>query len=698
MDNLTNFKYLDKSTLIDLFGVESYAEASKNNGITKRASMNLGTLQKRYDADAMQTLCALVSQYLPEPNTSARLSQEDKNATYATDLSINLEAAARETIARKDLYRFLPSDLTRVIDKLKAPYAALEARMNEMTNSNSIEYFACKWKKDRYQQAMESLVFNTLTGAYKYMQDVNMGKISTEGVGMYSQAVFYPVFETAVQYANVAGTIYNKVCKVKQLLNEVTSIPVHTKKIYAVFFDPETGEEKDRVARELLYSKFDASSITPYAYQDFDRDVTITSADFNKIINLKKDKLTGATDPVLGPLEEVRSDFRVVDMVATVNGAQLSMNELYDHHAGLALADAMNEVDRKGKVFNLALDKANPDNISFLSFSFNNVEKNLSVIYTQTDTNVTLDKLTIRFHLHDPNMVNRPNMRMDQHEEQHFINAGSRVRYDISINNNEFAIINSRQTGDYLNTIVNLTAEYGAHQKEALFFKEFMYMYDDLKQHQSTDADVSSLDLFTERHANMNIANTNRKLEYINLVLAPQFDNAIQGLSIAANSEVEPQVNFFCHKATLPVINQALKLITGEVNQDTNGKFLGVNQDYSTHILTVGSDASSSVHSIVVASNKNDIKHKSFDENGDKIEVGLIEYPLYGLPYFKEANLETVLFTETATRITNSADVRSVVNPLIPSMIMETNIGFAKLRPAAAKIVISGYHTAPSVL
>ena len=691
MDN----KFLDKKTISEIFGVESYAEASKNNGITKRDSMSMRSLIKTYDRDSMNKLEALVSQYLPEYPTSARMSTEDKNATYATDLSTNLEAAAKEIIAKKDLYRFLPADLTRVIDKIKAPWAALESRMKEMVDTSTPEYFACKWKKDRYQQAMETMIFNVLTGTHEQMVAENMG-VATEGVGIYSQAVFYPVFETAVQYANVAGTIYNKVCKVKQLLNEVTSIPVHTRKIYAIFYDPVTGEEKDRVARELLYSRFDASEITPYAYKDFDLDVTITSADFNKIINLKKDKLTGATDPILGPLEEVRSDFRVIDLVATVNGTQLSMNELYDHHAGLALADAMNEVDRKGKVFNLALDKANPSNISFLSFNFNNVERNLSVIYTQTDTNVTLDKLTIRFHKHDPNMVNRPNMKMDQHEEQHFINAGSPVRYDISINNNEFKIINSRQTGDYLNTIVNLTAEYAAHQKEALFFKEYMEMYDDLKTRQS-DAELSKLDLFTERYADLNITNTNRKLEYINLVLAPQFDNAIQGLAIKANSEIKPQVNFFCHSATLPVINHALKVITGEVNQDTNGKFLGVNQDYSTHILTVGSDATTSVHSIVVASNKDDLKHKSVDENGDPIEVPLIEFPLYGIPYYQEANLETVLFTETATRITNSADVRSTLNPLIPAMIMEANIGFAKLRPAAAKIVISGYHTAPSV-
>ena len=692
MDNITNFKYLDKATISDIFGTESYAEASKNNAVTKKSSMSLGTLKKQYDAESMDKLRLLVNQFLPEAPTYSTMSNEDKQFSYNSAASENIEGAAKEIVAKKEYYRFLPTDLTRVLDKLKAPMAALESKMSEINDKGSMDHFACQWKRDRYKQAMESIVFNVLSGTYKQMQMENLG---LEGVGTYSQAVFYPVFETAVQYANVAGTIYNKVCKVKQLLNEVTSIPVHTRKIYATFIDPDTGKEISRIPREKLYAKFDVSAFAPEAYQVLDRDVTIKKADFNKIIEMKNTVLTGMTDPILGPLEEVRADFRVLDVKFA--GVATPMAELYDHHAGLALADAVNEIDRKGKVFPIVRDASKPNDINYLGFLFNNVERTLQIVSTVSGTTVAeIEEITIKFHLHDPNMVNKSTMQMQTHEEQHFINAGSRVRYDISINNNEFAIINSRQTGDYLNTIVNLTAEYGAHQKENMFFTEFMSMYDDLKTRQA-DTELSELDLFNERYADMNIANTNRKVEQINLVLGPQFDNLIQGLSIAANSQVKPQVNFFCHSATLPVINQALKLITGEVNQDTNGKFLGVNQDAMTHILTVGSDATAPVHSIVVATNKNDIKHKSTDVNGRAIPVGRIEYPLYGLPYFQEANLETVLFTETATRITNNADYRSPNNPLIPAMIMESNIGFAKLRPAAAKITISGYHTAPSV-
>jgi hypothetical protein len=692
MENID--KYLDTAALSDIFGTESYAEASRNNAVTKRTSLDMNSLKKQYDAASMDKLKVLVLQFLPEYPTYSTMSTEEKNNAYRTDMSIKMEAAASEIVSNKAYYRYLPTDLTRVLDKLKAPMAALESQMAGL-NKGSDDYFACKWKRDRYKNAMESIVFNTLTGAHKQMQLESMGM---EGVGMYSQAVFYPVFETAIQYANVAGTIYNKVCKVKQLLNEVTSIPIHTKKIYAVFTDPTTKKET-KIAREKLYSKFDVSEFAPTAYTStmFDREVTITKADFNKVIRLREDPLTGTTDPILGPLEEVRSDFRVLNMEVTLaSGGTKTINELYDFRAGLALADAMNEIDRKGKVFTLALDKTNTAALNYLAFYFDNIERTLSIVSTPSNGARDIESLTIRFHLHDPNMVNRPNMQMMAYEEQHFINAGTPVRYDIPINNNEFAIINSRQTGDYLNQIVNLTAEFGAHQKENLFFNEYMAMYDDLKSRQD-DAELSELDLFNERSANMNILNTNRKVEQINLVLGPQFDNLIQGLSITANSAVKPQVNFFCHSATLPVINQALKLITGEVNQDTNGKFLGVNQEYTTHILTVGSDATAPVHSIVVATNKNDLKHKSTDAAGNAIPVDQIEYSLYGIPYFQEANLETVLFTETATRITNTADVRSNANPLIPAMIMESNIGFAKLRPAAAKITISGYHTAPSV-
>ena len=686
-------QYFDTSTLIDMFGVESYAEASKNSAVSKKSSMTLGTLRRSYDADSMNKLKLLINQFLPEEPKSHTMSQEDKMNAYNTEASINLEAAAREVITDKALYKFLPTELTRVIDKLKAPMTALESKMSSIADPASDEYFACKWKRDRYRNAMESIIFNNLSGAYKQMQAEQLG---VEGVGTPYQAVFYPVFETAVQYANVAGTIYNKVCKVKQLLNEITSIPVHTKRIFAVFFDKDTRQEIRRVPREKLYSRFDVSKFAPEAYEDFDLDVKITKAQFNKVIKLRETQIPSlGNKPILGALEEVRSDFRVMDLVIGTTTPK-NIAELYDYRSGLAMADAVNEVDRKGKIIPFAVDPAKPDDLNYIGFVFNNVERTLSIVCTTSGAAEEVEEMTIRFHRFNANMINKPTMEMTAYEEQHFINAGTPVEYHIPINNNAFSYINSRQAGDYLNQIVNLTAEYASHQKESLFFKEFVSMYDDLKGRQA-DEELSALDLFAERYADMNILNTNRKVEYINLVLAPQFDNLIQGLSIKANSGIDPQVNFFCHKATLPVINPALKVITGEVNQDTNGKFLGVKQEAETRIITMGSDATSAVHSIVVATNKEDIKHKSTDANGKNIPVGNIQFPLYGIPYFQEANLETVLFTETATRITNTADVRSLNNITVPAMIMESNIGFAKLRPAAAKIVISGYHTAPSV-
>ena len=194
--------------------------------------------------------------------------------------------------------------------------------------------------------------------------------------------------------------------------------------------------------------------------------------------------------------------------------------------------------------------------------------------------------------------------------------------------------------------------------------------------------------LYAEYTTDMDIPNQVNKKEALNLYLGTAMRVLKDKLNAQGNTSTDVQMNIFTHTLHLPVIDPVLQIITGSVDEDTNGKFLGVAQDARTYVLTLGTSTSTPVQSVVVGTDKWDLMTQ-VEEDTVAEDIG---YQFNILPVFKESNVETNLFVETPTRVISDNAVRSNRHPFVPAMFMEYSSKLETLRPTAADLTIKGFY------
>lgn len=693
-----NAEYIDNQFLANAVGIESYAESVKTGAAKPAASpvRAIGKLKKQFATETIERIAQTLNRkYRVGYSQSKGFGMEAKDRAYEIDTQDAITRMATESITNEAEYKLLPNEVRERLKPLKMEYDKLQKKLAGM-ESDDANRFATKWALGQHKAAMESILFNMISGVEQMMRDgsVDSNGVGTEDVGRYQFAVYYPVYETTTQWINCASTVYPKLVKVKDFANLVTSIPVHFMKVEAEFRD-EAGKIIDRMPREALYSKFIPKNAN--AYQSNTKVLVLKKNDFNKQIDLHADTVEGMTAPFLGPLEYVRSDF-YVSRIKFTDGTETG--KLYDFRSGTALTETMHEIDRKGKVFEIVPEGAGKGEFYSLALYFDGIRHIIKAFYQKQGGSLQeIDEIEFTFKGNDVNLQYKSNISFNIFDEQTFLDAGAEITYQIPVNVDEYAFIDGRKDGNYLTQQMNATAEYEAHQKESIFFAGANEMIAEIRKEYEIERELDPEDYLREGKGNVLYAyqeydlqtrDAIRKEENLNFALAPTFDSLRAKLDYAANSKMHTQLNMLCSSLSLGVLQSAHKMIVGSVDEATNGKFLGVAQTARTYVMTVGSLASGeAVNAVVVGSDKADIKPVGYDM-GAPIPTQDIEYKFVAFPTFFDGNMETFFFNQTATRITNTGDIRLNINPLLPGMMLKTSGKFQVIRKAAAEVVIKG--------
>jgi len=700
IDSYSGHAYFTDDLFEKVAGMESYDIGGM---MSSGSPQNVNDILKRYSGETLRVLCALKENYTKNVTPRAsRLSKEEVKIETETNINENFHRAAFEHATNERKFAALPVELKNVLMPLRTAYVnAANKESSFAANGTEIkaDQFANKFVKDRARIAMEEIIFQAFTKVYDLQRDsyiTNDGSVmfGNESAPTYAQTtILYPVFESYTQYANAAGTIYNKLVKTKLLLNDSVSIPIHTQYVEYVYRDPTTGLEIGQpIKREDLFAEVDPTQDFPYAYQELVRVLTLVPAEYGLPIDLHKTALTTGGVPFLLPLEAVRPDIALINL--KING--VDMNQIYDYEAGRVLSDFLSEIDYKGKICTIHYD---PDRTKFINIGvrFDHVNSVIMFFFNASPAagSVTVDEVQFEFKLLDINFIHRPSMEVRIQQQRTFINSGYPIKEQININADQLAWIDAREKGSYLNKTINAVTEHVAHHKERIFFNGFYGLLAQIRALTQTVTPNSSASrdiLYTRQLTDLRLLDTVNKVEFLGLSLAPVFDIMSTQLASRANSSKISQINFATSALSLVVIKPALKAIIGDVNEDTNGKFLGVTPEERTYVVTAGSDVVGSTQSIIVGSDKVNFRPNALNALGDVIPVQEVRYDYFGIPYFADPNLETIIFVETPTKITNSDGYRSARNPFIPSMSMETSCKMQTLRQAGAELTVTGYH------
>lgn len=672
--------YVDAAQVMEAVGFESMAQNSAVGGTNDAITASLGEFERASNAKCL----SILQQHNKPVLDSAYADEEMKKKDYWLNMSATCSRVAKDYVKYQAKFNSLPTDVQRSLKPLAKHKVALESSLAKMSGEkNSKRYFATKFKLDQCTNAMESVLFSHLANL-QTRRIANGGFTNFAGLESYSyqNAIFYPKLEAMTQWVNTAACIYPKVTKIKQLINEISSVPVHTQEIYVVFKDQDNREVR-RVLRQELYNTMTADDY-PEAYQTFTRKLTLNKKDFGKDLMLKTTILDGMTEPFCGPNEILRSDIYVADIILE-DGTHLG--KIFDPKAGLMEGETFNEMDWKGKMVKIVPDFKHPEKYYYVSGMFDGSFHQL--VFTQSsksDSSMSdIASIVLEFKIHDIYMEQKANTEFQIVERRGFVQAGAVGRLDIPLIQSELDIIDQRTQGNFLNKITNLASEYITHAKDKRWYEGYMAMRGRVIEAYNNKDQFA---LYGIQEVDMNIPGQVNKEEAFNVYLGAAFDVLKEKLNVTANSQTDVQLNLFTHSLHLPVIKKLLTHVSGEVTEETNGKFLGVAQDNRVHVISVGSDEDP-VNSIVVGSDKSDLMVK-VDRS---VAPQDIEYPYWVVPTYKETNIETTLFVETPTRVLADNAFRSNNTPYTPAMFMEYTGDFKVLRGSAADVKVKGYHT-----
>ena len=678
-----NKNFVDFNTIQESLGLESMQAVAQADsgiyGIESAIKRTLGDFAKDSDARCY----AIMGKYIKPVMESAWGDVEMKKKDFWTNASLGLERAAKEFVSSPSKFQLLPKDVQKMLKPMHTQKIALETAMAKI-GKGSKEYVKLDMKHKAAKYSMESMLFNHFSNLQTKRVIGNMigGNIAGLESYSYQNAIYYPKLEAMTQWVNVTAAIYPKLIKIKQLLNEITSIPVHTQEVWIEFQD-DAGNIVRRVRREDLYSKMVPVDV-PEAYDAFDRELVLKKADFGKDIFLRTTILDGETQPFITVNELVRSDISVTDVILE-DGT--SLGPVFDPKAGLMQNEMINEMDWKGKVVKIVPNKREPEKYYKVAAEFDGSDQMLSFAqsFKSNADMKDIKEVKFLFKIRDNFMTQKAKTDFKVVERRGFVNAGPIARIDIPLVQTELDALDGRLQGNFLNKITNLASEYITHDKDNKFWTGYMAMKKQIIKDYEQDPNKV---LYASFETDMDILKQVNKVEALNLHLGTAMRVLKDKLNAQGNTATDVQLNIFTHTLHLPVIDPVLQIITGTVDEDANGKFLGVAQDARTYVLTLGTETSTPVQSVVVGTDKWDLMVKPVP--GQAVED--IPYNFHILPVFKESNVETNLFVETPTRVVSDNAVRSNRHPFVPSMFMEYSSKLETLRATAADLTIKGFY------
>lgn len=679
-------------------------------GQSFQAAMN--QLTKGFAPDTIAQLAGILTgRKKPKMNGHMIIDQKTIDKVYNYELTEALESLSHEYMGRH--FNKLPIQIQSMLQPAKSQMQSLAQKLSGVESSNLYVRDCLQYRLNEVESAAARILYGIFAGiedqiyrfenidtngyAIKREIDTRAQAAGTEsGVATFQNTIYYPVWNTSLQWLNSASPIYTKVVRVKELANEFSGIPIHTKKWFYDFVN-ENEEVINTVAREELFSKFSPDNV-PQAYQQNIKYLQITKEEANNQINFYKTALSSnGNRPFLKPLEHVRSDFYI--KAIKLEGQDEVIGKVYDYRSGKVLTESMHEVERKGKHFEIKTNEPGKEKAYFdLTVYYDDKEQLFKTYWRKSDSTMKdIEWIQFEFKGYDADYIYHSNMRPRSYTEVTYIEAGAEIRNDLPTNINAFNAINQRTGGNYLQEMLNMTAEYVLNHKEKIFMDHFVETINTLRSReelakQTGNMEHTKTDLYAETYIDLKVEETNRKEEWVNFKLGPSITAMRQKLSNRAYSKNEAQMTMFGHTLSMGVLAQRTKMISGVVNEETNGKYLGVDAQVRSYAYTVGTPQTQPVDMIFVASDKDELKAKDRTVDNVLLPESEIVYQFFGIPTFSEANMETMFMTETPIRVTNSADVRSNAQILIPSIISVTHAKMQTIRESAAEIAITGWH------
>ena len=701
----------------DIAGLESLrgfmaSNTSDHNAVIKKAF-------GQYGAETNIKLQSLLKKYIPTVSQSDWLDRDQKITIYQTDITKGIEAAAKEYANNSDKFNSLPTEVQTAFQHIKRQKSALENDVAKGIYNTPAKQMAAKWKLEHTSEALESALFSLFSG----VKEAQIGKLQPSSVAAmesysYQAAIVYPKLETQIQWIAACATMYNKVLKIKQLYNKFTSIPVHTQIPMYQVVDPDDHTIKHEFRREDVLAYIDprqhdkvGSKLEGISklFKTLTKKVTIKKANFRQLIKLRSDLLflpntsTGVLESqatiaagqksAITADELVRSDFYVESL--SINGK--NFGPVYDVNAGLMLSETNNEQDYKGKVLLVTPDKSKPTETYYLTVQFNGQDQTIMVACDKAHGSAAtndVDAINIEFKILDPYNMWKSTPEYTLKEERGYLNAGPEIKEWIPVLNDQLEVLDERLGGSYFARIMNMATEFIGQRKEIVFFEG----YDKMKasviaEYTGGDELTKKKTLYASQTVDLQIATSVRKIETMNVQLGPAFYALAQKYRIASQSQKDAQINMFASSYHLGVFAGKMTTVVGEVTEASDDKFLGVNQESTVNILTIGDDVKAPISAIVVGTDKGGLEAKTVDASNNPLAPDQIKYTFNIIPYFAEPNIQTVLGTETPIRVTNDNAQRNPKHPNVPSLCMDCTFNFNTLRGAAGDFAVYGYNT-----
>ncbi len=645
-------------------------------------------------------------------NSKVRFMQNLTGSQFA------LESLVEDCMGSK--FTMLPEELKALLRPLQDQITK-EKNSLAMCGTESTSFL--KRKFNRRQEMAKNAMRKTLFNIFSRFKNRDLLMEGTEGYGLFPtirqdlglrsgndgleslgvsvpSAIYFPKLESAVQFPNATNTIYSRVIPQKQLLNDMTQIPVITELAeVGKIKDDGSWDESTTIRRDQLYSYFNHPDHLD-RYEMLTRDLVMDSADFGKFMLLRNDVYTGASTPFLAGRELLKPEISLKN-ISYVDGTtpanDFESGEIYDRLAGpFAKMPAFNELDKKGKILYYYPAEADKANYFAIMIDFDIQRMILNVDINPVGAKYSkakIENVTLGFKLHDVEFVQEVGYQVRFRQEEMLLKMPAEKRLQQSINPSENAIADERGGGSYLSKMTNLMAEMIGQDKDGIFHKQFMNIYDETKKQYDT-SDVIDGVLFAHQTVNKRTEKEYRKMEAYGVYMSNGLNVLKTKLESAANTSYVVQLNGFTHQISLPAIQQVCSVITGDINETEDGKFIGVQKPEKTYMITLGTHADSPVDAIIVANNKKESYPVFMSEGGGGAKTLIpateVEYDYWMVPTFSESNLNTVLFTETPTKIISSSDFRGA-NVKIPTLFMEYTAEVQVLRLAAAKLTVTGF-------
>lgn len=691
--NLMNFQgtmEVNSALLAEALGQESLAAYTSTIANHSKLETSVGAFSNQ----TMAGIEGLIKNWSVNRCTSDILDDEtQKRVTKYEDTNI-IESVANDFVKNGRKRAMLPLEVQKLVNPIGRMQTKLTEKAAATAGTSATEAKQYEFKKAQVDNAMFKTLFNVFSSS----------KAATESISTYQSTIVYHKLEAMIQYLSTCTAIYNKIVKSKTLLDETTAFPIHTWITKIEVIDDE-GKVVGTIRREDLWNVMDpknakdkivpaegksADDVIALLYNKLERRLELTKAQCNgKIYGLRTDNLVSGK-PFLGTNEVVRSDFYVYVKLANVNDPI----KLYDIKSGLVKSETFAEVDYKGKYIPFVDPSDKKQGVISLTFDGN--DQLVGVILNDDALTNKVEKVIFEFKLYDLFQQAHGHIRFRQNTERTFINAGTAEVISAPLIKSEMAKIDARTGGDHYARYMALTAEYINNSKDNTFFKDFASMKADLINAFKANDDTA---LYAEQSVDLQIMDSLLKREDMQFHLGPAIQNIQTQFEITAKTQNRVQMNMWTSSYSLNVINPMLSFITGVVNEDNNGTFMGVSQGSRAAVMTIGADTNNPIAAIVVGSDKKDLT-PNYYKNPSNPSQGILDakdvvHHFNIIPYFAEANTETGLFVDTPTRVLSDPGFRDPTTPYVPTVRTTWTAKYMPVRAAGGDFRIKGFHMIP---